>query len=113
MLGDEILRSTGPSFRRLTEIPPRSKDGPSGPLWALEDLVSVPATGRCEPRGRTWPYSPVVSNLGKPAAPTPPSGGLFHISGVNAIFTGPELSWPRFGDACPSGLPPWLLRRGR
>src|SRR4029078_11311641 len=72
-----------------------------------------PATGRCEPRGRTWPYSPVVSTWESPPRRPPRAAGFSISPGVNAIFTGPELSWPRFGDACPSGLPPWLLRRGR
>ncbi len=57
---DSTERRTLPSsvFRLQRGIPPRSKDGSTGPLWAQRGRDSVPRTGRCEPRARTWPCNP-------------------------------------------------------
>ena len=51
-------RSRRSVFRLQRGIPPRSKDGSTGPLWARRGRDSVPRTGRCEPRARTWPCNP-------------------------------------------------------
>ena len=89
-------RSRASCFQAASGIPAAFKRWAVRPIVRLPEApVSVPATGRCEPRRRVPGLAAAVSNLGEPAAPTPPSGGLSPFSGGdNAVFTRPELSWP-------------------
>jgi len=54
------------------------------PLFLLDPAYSVSPLGDAHRGARTWPCA-AVSNLGEPAAPTPPSGG-FLIVRSNAVF---------------------------
>src|SRR5690348_12708124 len=75
---------TGPArigtvFHPANMIPPGCKDGPHGPLFEVQPAITVRGTGRCTLRRASGFSAAAVSNLGEPAAPTPPSGGLFHL----------------------------------
>src|SRR5947209_7278286 len=102
-------RKVGTVFHPENMIPPGYKDGPHGPLFGIQRAITVLGTGRCTLRRASRTSAAAVSNLGEPAAPTPPSGGLFHLfAGVHRRpYRGPhatELPWPCFGKAGPSGL---------
>src|SRR5436309_595428 len=73
------LGKVGTVFHPANMIPPDCKDGPHGPLFEVQPTITVRSTGRCTLRRASRSSAAAVSNLGEPAAPTPPSGGLFHL----------------------------------